>query len=152
MNLGLKHSQEARRKMSKYHREFYANGGRNNFHGKHHTEEANEKNRLAHLGKTPWNKGKKTGKHSWNYGKPISEETRKKLQEVRKKQIIPKEVYLRIAEKLRGRKRPAYSRAWIEKIRQANIGKKHSEETKKKIALSKIGKRRDKNGKWLPKV
>ena len=31
-------------------------------------------------------------------------------------------------------------------------GKKHSEETKKKIALSKIGKRRDKNGKWLPKV
>lgn len=26
--------------------------------GRHHTDEAKEKNRLAHLGKVPWNKGK----------------------------------------------------------------------------------------------
>lgn len=29
------------------------------FWGKHHTKKAKEKNRLAHLGKSAWNKGKK---------------------------------------------------------------------------------------------
>lgn len=48
-----------------------------------------------HTGKTPWNKGKKgvqkawnkgmnTGKPSWNKGKKMSEETRRKLSEIRK--------------------------------------------------------------------
>ena len=39
-------------------------GEKNHFFGKHHTEEAKEKNRQAHLGKTPWNKGKKGRKKS----------------------------------------------------------------------------------------
>jgi hypothetical protein len=38
-----------------------------NFKGKKHTKEAIEKNRIAHIGITAWNKGIKTGKHSWNY-------------------------------------------------------------------------------------
>ena len=36
--------------------------------GKHHTEEAKEKNRQAHLGKVPWNKGI-----------PMPEETKAKI-------------------------------------------------------------------------
>lgn len=35
--------------------------GRQTFLGQHHSEEAKQKNRLAHLGKEPWNKGKKFG-------------------------------------------------------------------------------------------
>ena len=35
----------------------------NSYHlGCKHSEESREKNRLAHLGRTPWNKGIKTGK------------------------------------------------------------------------------------------
>ena len=32
-------------------------GEKNGFFGKHHTEEAKERNRQAHLGKPSWNKG-----------------------------------------------------------------------------------------------
>ena len=32
-------------------------GEKNPFYGKHHTEEAKERNRQAHLGKPAWNKG-----------------------------------------------------------------------------------------------
>ena len=41
------------------------------FKGKHHSEESKEKNRLAHLGKPSWNKGKKLGSngtHWYNNG------------------------------------------------------------------------------------
>lgn len=34
-------------------------GKKNSFYGKKHTEESNQKNREAHLGKVPWNKDKK---------------------------------------------------------------------------------------------
>ena len=46
--------------------------------GKHHTEKAKEKNRIAHLGKIPWNKGIKTGIKPW-LGKKRDEKTRKKI-------------------------------------------------------------------------
>jgi group I intron endonuclease len=38
-------------------------------------------------------------------GKPVTEEAKQKIREARKKQIIPKEVYQRIAEKTKGMKR-----------------------------------------------
>lgn len=40
-----------------------ASGEQNPFHGRKHTEEAKEKNRLAHLGKIPHNKGKPIPPH-----------------------------------------------------------------------------------------
>jgi hypothetical protein len=36
-------------------------GEKHPFFGKHHTKESNDKNRDAHIGKIPWNKGIKTG-------------------------------------------------------------------------------------------
>lgn len=44
-------------------------GEKNHFYGKHHTEEANEKNRIAHLGHLAWNKGTKgVMPEPWNKG------------------------------------------------------------------------------------
>lgn len=72
--------------------------------GKHQTEEAKEKNRKAHLGNTPWNKGLtketsdlvkkysannsshwKSGHKPWNSGKHFSEESKNKMSEAAKK-------------------------------------------------------------------
>lgn len=73
--------------------------------GKHHTEEAIEKNRLAHLGKPSAMKGKhhskearekmsescrqsyENGRSVWNKGIPWPEEVKKKMSESRKGQI-----------------------------------------------------------------
>lgn len=51
-------SKETRERMSEAAKETFRNGRIAYFKGKHHTEEAKEKNRQAHLGKTAWNKGK----------------------------------------------------------------------------------------------
>jgi len=75
--------------------------------GKHQAEESKEKNRLAHLGKTPWNKGLtketseivkkystnnssqwKAGHKPWNTGKHFSEESKKKMSESAKNRGI----------------------------------------------------------------
>lgn len=46
-NKGQKVSDKTKLKQSKKRKEFYANGGIHPMYGKHHTEEANEKNRVA---------------------------------------------------------------------------------------------------------
>jgi len=70
------------------------------FYGKHHTEESNEKNRLSHIGRTPWNKGKhniysekrlrklrkhlakyREGKNNPSYRKNVIEKRRKTMHE-----------------------------------------------------------------------
>ena len=69
-HLGKHHSEETLAKMRgrKHTEEWKAQksasmkGEKNHFYGKHHTEESKEKNRQAQLGRTPWNKGKKTAK------------------------------------------------------------------------------------------
>lgn len=61
--------------------------------GRSHTEEAKEKNRLAHLGKPSWNKGKKTGLVPWNKGTKgrlqHTEEAKLKIKERRARQVFP---------------------------------------------------------------
>ena len=76
------HSQETRNKISeaqrgeKNHR--FGKPARNK--GKKATPEEIEKNRLSHLGKTPWNKGKTlTEKQKANMSKPKTEEWKAKL-------------------------------------------------------------------------
>jgi len=56
-NKGKKFSLESRRKMSEAHKKLV--GEKNPFYGKHHTEHSKIKQRLAHLGKPVWNKGRK---------------------------------------------------------------------------------------------
>lgn len=62
--------------------------------GFHHTEESKKKNALSHIGKTPWNKGKKGLQKSkykgmklpWvGHNKPHSEATKRKVSEAKKK-------------------------------------------------------------------
>lgn len=65
--LGEEHRQHCKEAQQKY---FETHEG--TFKGKHHSEESKEKNRLAHLGKPSWNKGKKLGSngtHWYNNGK-----------------------------------------------------------------------------------
>lgn len=61
-------SPETRAKMSESRK-----GEKNHFFGKHHTEESKEKNRQAHLGQIPWNKGKKLAKKAEVQGTADSE-------------------------------------------------------------------------------
>lgn len=82
--------------------------------GKTHTPEARQKISQARKNKPTWNKGKS----SWNAGKKMSKEW---------------------SERLKTRK---ISNEWKEKIRIAKLGTKASEETKQKMILSKLGKKR----------
>lgn len=92
-------SEEIRRKLSEAHKGKPAwNKGKKTdkpswMKGKHHTQEAIEKNRLAHLGKPSWNKGKHTGVIPWNKGLQgtlhHTEEAKLKIKESRAKQIFP---------------------------------------------------------------
>ena len=63
-NKGIPCSEEAKENLRQKALARDMSGENNPFYGKHHTEEAKERNRKAHLGKTPWNKGKKIAKKS----------------------------------------------------------------------------------------
>lgn len=98
--------------------------------GKTHSKEAREKMSEAREGKTPWNKGVKTGLIPWNkgkktgikpwLGKKLSDETKNKMSESRK-HIMTEEYRKRISDSL--------------------MGKRHSEETKKKMSESHKGEK-----------
>ena len=106
-NLGKKHSDETRKKMSEAHK-----GEKASWFGKKHTSEMIEKNRAAHLGKIP------------------SLETREKMSTAQKKRYIEKE------SPCKGRVQPSGERAkrsisgkkaWSDKV----LREKHSELIKK---------------------
>ena len=73
-NKGKPMSVESKKKMSEA-----LKGRISPMKGKHPSQETIEKNRLAHLGKPSWNKGKKGLQVSWNKGKPWSEETKQRM-------------------------------------------------------------------------
>lgn len=75
-NKGIPCSDEQKAILSEKALERDLSGERNGFYGKHHTEEAKEKNRQAHLGK-PGIRGEK----HYMYGKHHSEETKAKMRE-----------------------------------------------------------------------
>jgi group I intron endonuclease len=108
-------------------------------------------------GRPSWNKGKRTGKPAWNTGKPHSEETRLKISESKKGKPcptkgIPRKPLTAEQKKKVGeavRTSPAY-RAAVEQRKLAIalgqyvspwLGRKHTEETKKKLAEANIGKK-----------
>ena len=108
-----------------------------------------QKLRISHLGQVAWNKGKKTGQIVWNKGMKgaytfkMPEEAKKKISRAMKgnKRTLGRkhseEAKQKMREKAIGRKMSAEA---IEKIRQKSIGnknmlgKKRSEETKKRVS------------------
>jgi hypothetical protein len=75
---------------------------------------------------------KRKGENNNFFGKQHSEETKEKIKEARKKQIITEEAKLKISKATIGENNPMF-------------GKKHSEETKKKIRDKRLGKYTGKN-------
>jgi group I intron endonuclease len=86
--LGYRHSDETRAKL----RAARARNGFSPMRGRRHTHEANEKNRLAHL-------GRKNG--------PPSADTREKIAASQRGRIVPHDIRARIAATLTGRKQCA---------------------------------------------
>ncbi len=140
--LGRPHAEEAKAKMSAKQ-----SGVNNGFYGKKHTEESIEKMREAHKGQEPWNKGvphseetkrkiseANTGKEAWNKG--LTKETDERIR--------------KCAEETAGKPK------WENKEHpRGMLGKKHSEETKRKIGAKSAeiakNRERDSNGKFKPK-
>lgn len=115
---GFKHSEETKLKIKN------AMLGENNpFYGKHHSEEAKNKNRIAHKNRKPTEEARKKMSES-RKGKKMSDETKQKLS-MTKKMLYPKgETHY-------------------------NFGRKLTDEQKRKISESKRGKRRIKSEKKI---
>jgi len=107
-NLGLKYSEESKKKMSEWQV------------GKQLSEETRQRISDSHKGKSSPMKGK-----------TLSEEVRKKMSESAKKKTLSPEHKAKIAEAIRGRK---YSKESLEKMSKAQKGHAVSEETKRKIS------------------
>jgi len=102
--------------------------------GYKHTEEAKLKNRLAHMGRTPWNKGLKGVMIAWNKGLPMSEEQRIKLRNAklgkvgnRKGKTNSPEHRAKISFANKGKITATVDS--INKIKLANTGRKHIQAT-----------------------
>ncbi len=90
INIGHKVSEETRRKISESKK------------GWHPSEEAIEKNRLAHLGKAAWNKGKKmpeiSGEKHPMFGKTHSKESIRKMSESHKRTMASPEFRKKLSD------------------------------------------------------
>jgi len=96
--------------------------------GYKHTPEQREKNRLAKLGKAPWNKGTKGIMIPWNKGVPMSEEQKIKLSAAKLGKQSP-------------RKGTKHTPEAIQKMRLVKLGKKQTPEAIEKSRLKKLGKK-----------
>jgi len=108
---GYKHSEETKKKISESHK-----GQISTFKGKHHSKESKKKLSDSH-------KGIFDGKNNPNYGKHASTETLKKMSESQKGHKCSEETRKKMSQLRRGRI-------------PCNKGKIHSEETKLKISNS----------------
>lgn len=105
-NLGKKHSEETKRKLSQIGKE------------KTRTEDFKQKVSQFHT------------------GRKRSDETCKKIGDAHRGKVISPELRLKMSEAKKGKPRGSPSPETIEKIRASNVGKIVSEETKIKIRLS----------------
>ncbi len=117
---GKHHTAEAKEKNRQAHL-----GKSGTFKGKHHTTEAKEKNRLAHLGQIPWCKGLKLG--------PQSEEHRNKIGVARKGHIVTEETRQKIRLPQLGR---TFTEEHKRKIKEARKNQIFTEETRLKLSLA----------------
>lgn len=113
------------------------------FYHKHHSKESNEKNRLAHLRKTPWNKGKtncysddtrkrisesQIGRVPWNKGIPCKEETKEKIRIANTGRKITEEQRVKLCGRTAWNKGIPCREETKEKLRQKCTGRKHTPE------------------------
>lgn len=83
------------------------------------------------------------GRKSVNKGKPMSEEQKKKLSDARRGMKLSKEHREKISKGLMGRPSPTKGTKFSEERRakcKTFLGKKHTEETKRKMSLAQRGK------------
>ena len=118
--------EEVRKKMSKSQ-----SGEKNNFFGKHHSEETKKK-----MSESKKNISEETRRKlsEANKGKQFSEEHRKNLSESQKGKHLSEETKKKMSEAHKGEKHPMF-------------GKHHSEESKKKMSETKKGKPSPNKGK-----
>lgn len=116
--LGYEQSEETKRKIGK------ANSGeKNGFYGKTHTREVREIISKTHFGKR--------GKDSPSYGKVISQETRMKISKANTGKHPSEETRKKMSLAKSGEKHPMYG---MFGDKNPFYGKKHSNETKKKMS------------------
>lgn|SRR3990167_3389139 len=139
----------------------FQKGHKSGMTGKKHTEESKEKNRLAHLGRTPWNKGKRgeyttskrgkkfpqfSGENHPMYGKHHTKEAKEKIGLVQKgnKNVLGKhwklseEAKRKIGLANKGKKR---TEEFKQKISKLHKGKQISEELKEKLRKANLGRK-----------
>lgn len=79
----------------------------------------------------PWNKGltKET------------DERMKKISENLEGNLVPEEIKIKISETVKNihKNGTVYGESWKEKIRESSLGRKHTDESKRKLSLSKMG-------------
>lgn len=146
---GWRHSEETKKKLSIVHM-----GQPSGMKGKNHSNEANEKNRQAHLGKSlseetiekivKANTGKKrTNEQKQNIsnslkGKTLSEEHKKALSISHMGYVMPDEQKQKISN---GNKGKIVSEKTKEKISKSQIGKVIPEEVREKISKTLAGRK-----------
>ena len=119
-NKGKHHTEEAKEKNRQAHL-----GKPGTFKGKQHTEKSKEKMRLANMGKEPWNKGKKVG--------PQSEECIEARRKGMIGHIVTEETRKKIRQAQIGR---TFTKEHKANISKACKGRITSEETKKKLRVA----------------
>jgi hypothetical protein len=146
---GSKQSDEARRKISESKKgNIPWNKGKpglqvGSFKGKHHSEESNLKNRLAHLGNHASEETRKKmskqrkGRRPWNKGNPATEETKRKCSIANKGEKgywwgkpFPEEMKKKISDSRRGKYKGGDNHFF---------GKKHTDKSKMKQCETKVG-------------
>lgn len=133
--LGVKKSEETRKKLSEAHKGKHA-GKKHFWYGKKHTPETKLKMSESAKGHKRMTDELKQRLRIVNTGKVISEETKEKLRAKRKLRIITPETKKAISVALTGKKHDAER---ILKNRIAQFGKKASPETRLKMTLAQSG-------------
>ncbi len=114
--------------------------------GKKHSEEVRLRNSLSHLGKEPWNKGKKWDEKVIEKIRKskenISEETKDKIRQKSIGRKVSEETRKKMSEKRRMRESPSKGKKWTkeqrERLSEIRRKQRHTDDTKK--LLSKLNK------------
>jgi len=142
--LGVKRTDETKRKLSGKHNGMYGRSGESNpNYGKHHSEEARAKMSEAAKGRV-FSEETRAKMSLAGKGKPKIGETKRKMSEAAKGRVFSEETRRKISEAAKGRKGSNLGRHWSEetkrKMSEAAKGRVFSEETRRKISEAAKGR------------